>query len=200
VADRWLGARRSLAFLASPLDAVGAGHRLLQPGMPPLVLGVLVVFGASAIGWNSSTWPKWRARPRRTASLATGGTLAVTFFGVVLGPPAFGALAALFASYRAGFFAPALATACCALALLRRETNLAKPRRDDPGAAAATIRLHHRRDREPGSVEPDRLVRCVGRPRRPQCLQPLPRPRGWHSSQAGPFPREDRRPRGGAWS
>ena len=38
---------------------------------------------------------------------------------VVLGPPAFGALATVFGSYRAGFFALAVATALCTLALLR---------------------------------------------------------------------------------
>ena len=37
------------------------------------------------------------------ASMATGGTLAFTFLGVVLGPPMFGALSALLGTYRAGF-------------------------------------------------------------------------------------------------
>jgi hypothetical protein len=37
------------------------------------------------------------------ASMATGGTLAFTFLGVVVGPPMFGALSGLFGTYRAGF-------------------------------------------------------------------------------------------------
>jgi MFS family permease len=131
VADRWLGARRALAFLAGLMALSALATGLLQPGMPSLlVLGVLVVFGASAIGWNGIYLAEVaRQAPAGQASLATGGTLAVTFFGVVLGPPAFGGLAALFGSYRAGFFVLALATACCALALLRATRN--KPKRTE---------------------------------------------------------------------
>ena len=126
VADRWLGARRALACLAGLMTLAALATASLQPGMPALlVLAVLVVFGASAIGWNGVYLAEVaRQAPAGQASLATGGTLAVTFFGVVLGPPAFGGLAAGFGSYRAGFFALALATAACALALLRAQREM----------------------------------------------------------------------------
>lgn len=121
VADRWLGARRMLAALSLLMSLAALATALLTPALPSLlVIAVLVVFGASAIGWNGVYLAEVaRQAPAGQASLATGGTLAVTFFGVVLGPPAFGALAALSGSYRAGFMALAVATGLCAFALLR---------------------------------------------------------------------------------
>ena len=44
-----------------------------------------------------------RRAPEGMASMATGGTLAFTFLGVVIGPPIFGALSTWFGTYRAGF-------------------------------------------------------------------------------------------------
>lgn len=121
VADRWLGARRMLMLLSLLMTLSTLATAVLQPGLPlPLVMAVLVVFGASAIGWNGVYLAEVaRQAPAGQTGLATGGSLAVTFFGVVLGPPVFGAISALFGSYRAGFAALALATAWCTLALLR---------------------------------------------------------------------------------
>jgi MFS family permease len=126
VSDRWLGARRMLASLALLMSAAAFATALLHPGLPvPLVVGVLVVFGASAIGWNGVYLAEVARRaPAGQASLATGGSLAITFFGVVLGPPAFGALAGLFGSYRAGFIGVAIATALCTAALMRAKRQL----------------------------------------------------------------------------
>ena len=53
------------------------------------------------------------------ASVATGGTLAVTFLGAVIGPPLFGALSAWCGSYRAGFAAMVPLTALCFWGLMR---------------------------------------------------------------------------------
>ena len=58
--------------------------------------------------------------------MATGGTLAFTFFGVVLGPPVFGARSGVFQTYRAGYLALAVPTALCCVALLRAR-QLARP-------------------------------------------------------------------------
>lgn len=126
VSDRWLGARWMLAALSLLMTAAAAATGLLYPGLPvPLVLALLVAFGASAIGWNGVYLAEVARRaPAGQASLATGGTLAFTFFGVVLGPPAFGALSALFGTYRAGFFALALGTAVCTIGLLRAGRHL----------------------------------------------------------------------------
>jgi MFS family permease len=94
---------------------------LLSPQIPPLlVFALLVVFGATAIGWNGVYLAEVARRaPAGMASMATGGTLAVTFFGVVLGPALFGAVAALGGGYRAGFAVLAVPIAVCFLSLVR---------------------------------------------------------------------------------
>jgi len=105
VADRWLGARRMLLLLAG-LMALGAlATTTLAEDTPQwLVILILVTFGASAIGWNGVYLAEVARRaPPGMASSATGGTLAFTFLGVVIGPPIFGALSTGFGTYRAGF-------------------------------------------------------------------------------------------------
>ncbi|WP_233253634.1 MFS transporter [Limnohabitans sp. 2KL-1] len=105
VADRWLGARRMLLLLAS-LMALGAlASAFLTTNTPQsVVVVILVAFGASAIGWNGVYLAEVARRaPPGMASMATGGTLAFTFLGVVVGPPMFGVLSSLFGTYRAGF-------------------------------------------------------------------------------------------------
>ena len=93
----------------------------LPSGTPQwLVLAVLVVFGASAVGWNGVYLAEVaRQAPPGLASVATGGTLAITFFGVVLGPPAFGAMVGLFGTYRASFALLAVPTLLCVIVLLQ---------------------------------------------------------------------------------
>ena len=128
VSDRWLGARRSLALLAGLMEISALATAVLDAQVPPvLVFTLLVIFGASAIGWNGVYLAEVARRaPPGMASTATGGTLAVTFFGTVLGPALFGALAASGGGYRAGFAAMAVPTALCFISLIRR-----------PGPAAA---------------------------------------------------------------
>lgn len=122
VADRWLGAGRMLALLAALMSVCAASTAALHDGMPhALVLAVLVVFGASAIGWNGVYLAEVARRaPAGQAGLATGGSLAITFFGVVLGPMLFGVVADAAGSLRAGFIGLAVAAAICAWQLLRR--------------------------------------------------------------------------------
>ncbi|WP_255440737.1 MFS transporter [Caenimonas sedimenti] len=121
VADRWLGAYRMLAWLAGAMALCAAGTAVLQAGAPQaLTVFLLMAFGASAIGWNGVYLAEVaRCSPPGQASAATGGTLAVTFFGVVLGPMLFGVVSGAFDSYRAGFAALALPTAACAWVLWR---------------------------------------------------------------------------------
>jgi MFS family permease len=121
VADRWTGARRMLATLAALMAASALVTAQLQPDSSSLLVwAVLIVFGASAIGWNGVYLADVaRQSPAGLAGVATGGALAFTFFGVVLGPPMFGLLTALFSSYRAGFAALAVPTAICCVVLLR---------------------------------------------------------------------------------
>ncbi|MBO9356332.1 MFS transporter [Bordetella petrii] len=104
-ADRYLGPVRMLVVLAL-LMAVGAlALALLPAGAPaPVVALALMVLGAAAVGWNGVYLAEVaRQAPAGKASLATGGSLTCTFLGVVLGPPAFGAIVALLGSYRIAF-------------------------------------------------------------------------------------------------
>jgi MFS family permease len=105
VADRWLGPRRMLLLLASMMAVCALASAFLTTDTPHAVaIAILVGFGASAIGWNGVYLAEVARRaPPGMASMATGGTLAFTFLGVVLGPPMFGALSGLFGTYRAGF-------------------------------------------------------------------------------------------------
>lgn len=105
VADRWLGAHRMLLLLASMMALGALASAFLTTETPQsVVVVILVTFGASAIGWNGVYLAEVARRaPPGMASMATGGTLAFTFLGVVVGPPMFGALSGLFGTYRAGF-------------------------------------------------------------------------------------------------
>lgn len=134
VADRWLGARHMLAVLAALVSVSAVLTASLHGGMPTLlVLALLALFGASAIGWNGVYLAEVaREAPAGQASVATGGTLAITFLGVVMGPPAFGALSGASGNYRSGFIAVAVALLVCLLLLLRPLRKPAVPLRSTP--------------------------------------------------------------------
>ncbi len=113
VSDRFLGASHML-FVLSLIIIVCA---LAMPAMVwvdsrVFMIGVLILFGASAIGWNGVYLAEVaRQAPPGMASVATGGTLSMTFLGVVVGPPLFGLVAGLGGSYGmayAGLVVPAL--------------------------------------------------------------------------------------------
>ncbi|MEI7441864.1 MAG: MFS transporter, partial [bacterium] len=105
VADRWLSPTMMLIVIALLLTSGAVGTALLRPDSSPwLLFPVLVIFGASAIGWNGVFLAQVaRLAPAGRASVATGGTLCITFFGVVLGPPLFGVLAGMLKSYGASY-------------------------------------------------------------------------------------------------
>lgn len=122
MADRWLGAKGTLLVLAVGMSVSSFAMAALDADMPPaIVFLVLVISGLSAIGWNGVFLAEVarQAPPGQTAA-ATGGSVALMFFGVVVGPPVFGLLVGLFDSYRAGFVALGLATSLCIVALARR--------------------------------------------------------------------------------
>jgi MFS family permease len=112
VADRWLGSRRVLLVLGWGMTACALATALLSPDSPvPLVLVLLAAFGATAVGWNGVYLATVaRLVPQPQAGMATAGTLFFTFFGVVVGPPVFGLLAAAMGSLATAF-------ACLALPL-----------------------------------------------------------------------------------
>ncbi len=121
VADHYLNSQKMLASLAISMTLCAATTPLLLPILP--VYGVwtlLLLFGASAIGWNGVYLAEVaRQAPEGKASVATGGTLTFTFLGVVVGPPLFGGLATLFGTYGAGFGALAVISSLCSFVLLR---------------------------------------------------------------------------------
>ena len=108
VSDRWLGPRRMLLALALGMTTCSVLMPLLDSAsQAPLVVALLCLFGATAVGWNGVyLGTVARVAPPGQAGTATAGTLFFTFFGVVVGPPMFGA---------AGV---ALGTLGCAFALL----------------------------------------------------------------------------------
>ena len=128
VADRWLGAQKTLALLAILMAISALATALLLPTLPLWgIWTILLVFGASAIGWNGVYLAEVaRQAPEGKASVATGGTLTFTFLGVVIGPPLFGALSSAFGTYRAGFLALVITSSLCAWVLYRLKPNAAQ--------------------------------------------------------------------------
>jgi MFS family permease len=89
------------------------------PAWPALAIGVLgAIVGGTAIGWNGVQLAAIaRHAPRGKAGVVTGASGVVTFFGVVVGPPAFAAIASGAGGYAAAFaFLAVLALAGAALA------------------------------------------------------------------------------------
>jgi dipeptide/tripeptide permease len=93
VSDRWLGPRRTLLTLALGMATCSLLMPWLDPLSPtPLVVALLCFFGATAVGWNGVyLGTVARLAPAGQAGTATAGALFFTFFGVVIGPPMFGA-------------------------------------------------------------------------------------------------------------
>ncbi|MES2999505.1 MAG: MFS transporter [Pseudomonadota bacterium] len=122
IADRWLDARRMLAILALVMALCALLLALLQADAPrALQLALMVTFGASAIGWNGVYIAEVaRLAPPGMASTATGGSMAIAFIGVLVGPLLFGALASVADSLRVAFMALAVPAAICAWQLARR--------------------------------------------------------------------------------
>ncbi|MDB5889934.1 MAG: major facilitator superfamily 1 [Polaromonas sp.] len=121
VADGGLGTIRTLAVLAAATAACCVATSLLSPSTSwPVVMILLAILGATAIGWNGVFLAEVaRQAPPGLASLATGGTSAITFLGVVAGPPIFSWLAGATGSYRTGYLALAVVLGWCFCQLIR---------------------------------------------------------------------------------
>ena len=84
------------------------------------IIAACVLLGATAVGWNGLFLSEVaRIAPGDQASRATGGALFITFFGVVAGPPVFGATAAATGSYGDGFIVFAVLAGLSGLSVLR---------------------------------------------------------------------------------
>lgn len=105
VADRWLGPRRMLLALALVMAVCGLLMPLLgsSTATAPVIV-LLCLFGATAVGWNGVYLATVaRLVPHEQAATATAGTLFFTFFGVVIGPPLFGAAGTAFGALGPAF-------------------------------------------------------------------------------------------------
>ena len=101
ISDRWLGPIPMLLVI-TVLMAVGAlGCAMLTSDTSLwLLFPILIVFGSTAIGWNGVFLAEVaRLAPPGQAGLATGGSLCITFLGIVAGPSLFGIMAGLVNSY-----------------------------------------------------------------------------------------------------
>ncbi len=121
VADRTGRPRQVLIALGTLACLCGLALATSGPDWPvPLLLVLLVVYGATAIGWNGVQLAELaRLSPPGTAGEVTGASGFVTYAGVVIGPPAFAGLTAVFGSYRAGFLMAALVSGTAAILLHR---------------------------------------------------------------------------------
>ena len=93
IADRSGQARGVLTGLTLTMMVCSLAMAWLGATTPTLaVTALLLVYGATAIGWNGVFLATIaRVVPLEQATLATSGALFFTYFGVVVGPPLFGA-------------------------------------------------------------------------------------------------------------
>jgi len=105
VADRWMAPNLVLSLLAFAMAVASMVTATFEPDWSLLAVGLVsVVFGATAIGWNGVYLARVaQLAPPGQAGVFTGGTLFFTFFGVVLGPPAFALLVGATGSFAAGY-------------------------------------------------------------------------------------------------
>ncbi len=84
------------------------------------IIIVFAGFGATAIGWNGVYLAEVAKRaPEGKSGSVTGGTLAVTYLGVVVGPPAIGLISQATGSFGYGFLALLLPTIASIILLIR---------------------------------------------------------------------------------
>jgi MFS family permease len=135
VADRFLRPLTMLALLAvvSALASLTTASLVHWSAAPPgvFLMGLMFVFGSTASGWNGVYLAEVaRQAPPGAVGMATSGTLACTFLGVLLGAPLFGLLAAGRGGYSAAFGLEALlvlGAACTLLAFGRAQGIIRAP-------------------------------------------------------------------------
>jgi len=107
--------------LAGAMALCAVAMPTLGPGTSAsTVTALLCLFGATAVGWNGVYLATVaRLVPHAQAATATAGTLFFTFFGVVLGPPLFGAASMVFGTLGPAFALLVLPLAWALWALAR---------------------------------------------------------------------------------
>lgn len=85
-----------------------------------LVLGTIVVFGFTAVGWNGVFMAEIaRLAPDGMIGSATGGVLVAVFFGVMIGPLIFNGILDVYQSYTVSFAVMSVVSGIGILAILR---------------------------------------------------------------------------------
>jgi fucose permease len=122
LADRRFAPPLMLGALALAGAAASIVAALIGPGVSlALPMCLFMAYGAVAIGWNGVFLAAVaREAPAGQAGIATGGSLAITFFGAVVGAPAFGLMAQWSGSFGASFAVVSSLSALCGIALIRR--------------------------------------------------------------------------------
>lgn len=135
VADRWLTPNTVLSLLAFAMAIAAMITALFEPDWPLLtVVLVSMLFGATAIGWNGVYLARVaQLAPPGQAGPLTGGTLFFTYFGVVLGPPAFAGLVAGSGSFAVGYASIGAVLLLVGGVLLYTELDCTGPCRRDRG-------------------------------------------------------------------
>jgi MFS family permease len=122
VADYIGSARAVLGTLGIVMALSAFVMSQVTPGWPLFaIVALCVVFGATAIGWNGVYVAEiTRIAPAGGVALATGASLAFTYFGVVVMPFLFWVIVAASASYAIAFAAAGALTLVAGLSYFRR--------------------------------------------------------------------------------
>jgi len=125
LADRHGDARPVLLALAVAMAICGGVAAAFDATSAHLgVIVLLALYGATAIGWNGVFLATIaRVVPIGDAASATSGSLFFTYFGVVVGPPLFGVVAAALGGLGAAFATLALPLAWAVFALWRWQSS-----------------------------------------------------------------------------
>ncbi len=130
IADTDVGAKRTLIVLTTAMTASSLSVLAIDASTPGwIVVALMAAFGTTAVGWNGVYLAAIaRLAPSGQTAFVTGGALAFTYLGVVIGPPMFGAIAEASGSFSVAFSLLAVPLLLCAFLLLGL---------DDPRRAAA---------------------------------------------------------------
>ena len=132
VSDRFIRPVSMLALLSLviSLAALATGGLVLWPTVPSdlILAGLMIVFGASASGWNGVYLAEVaRQAPSGAVGKATSGTLACTFLGVIVGAPVFGLIVSSRGGFTMAFGMQALLALGVALLLFTFRTRFYRP-------------------------------------------------------------------------
>jgi MFS family permease len=121
LADRIMAPPLLLALLGFAMFGATIAVGLFSADWPrAAIMAVAIVHGATGIGWNGVYLSEVaRLAPAGAVATATGGALAVTFFGIVAGPMLFSVIVTTTGSYRLAFDIMAVGASLGGLACLR---------------------------------------------------------------------------------